>query len=112
VEIRYDGHKWVVTLDVDEELSLGMWTDLVKLRAGYKCQMCGLEQQDTTVSLIAHHIEPIREGGKNIMSNGMCVCSKCHSRCHRNGYGNHNLEEAKVSVYSILREKVEGMPVI
>ena len=64
-----------------EILPIEIWTYLVKLRAGFACEDCGDKNY-----LISHHIRRRdgREGHeqedkeKNILSNGRCVCSKCH----------------------------------
>ena len=51
------------------------WSELVKERAGYKCEKCGTKKK----RLHSHHIM-----GRRILQtrwylpNGMCLCSSCH----------------------------------
>ena len=51
-----------------------LWSELVKLRAGYRCQRCG-----GTHSLQSHHICGRRKYSVRwILLNGICLCSACH----------------------------------
>ena len=52
-----------------------VWAEVVKSKAGYKCEVCNLSDG----RLNAHHIE----GRRNLrlrwdLRNGVCLCSGCH----------------------------------
>jgi hypothetical protein len=52
------------------------WKPLVKIRAGFKCEVCG----DTNRQLNSHHIEG--KGNMDLrtnMENGICLCVTCHT---------------------------------
>jgi len=69
--IKYDyGENW-------KELS-----ELVKAKAGYKCQKCGKSFINNKIALHAHHIIPLSKGGRNCLSNLIAVCEECHSKIH------------------------------
>lgn len=50
------------------------------IRAKKKCEDCGGEIDFKDVQ--AHHVTPFAKGGKTVLSNGMCLCSSCHSKKH------------------------------
>ena len=66
-------------INENEILMHGEFARLVKERANYTCEKCGSKE-----CLRAHHIKPRIKGGQNILSNGICLCSKCHSKSHPN----------------------------
>jgi hypothetical protein len=49
---------------------------VVEERQGYKCAKCG----EDSVVLQIDHIQPLREGGANKLSNYHALCVACHSR--------------------------------
>ncbi len=58
-----------------------LWSDLVKQRAGFKCELCGR----SGVKLESHHIISRREYTTRwTLSNGLCVCHACHLKAHQN----------------------------
>lgn len=65
-----------------EERRLKKWADMVKKRAGYKCEMasskCGGK-------LHAHHIVPKHADPNKAydVENGMCLCESHHKMIHR-----------------------------
>lgn len=50
------------------------------IRDGYTCQLC----KASKVKLEAHHIKYKRDGGKDTIKNMITLCSKCHSKVHKN----------------------------
>jgi len=50
---------------------------LIKER-GNKCELCG-----ATGTLHAHHIKPLKDGGKDEVGNLLLVCPDCHKRIHK-----------------------------
>jgi len=48
------------------------------LRDSNKCKMCG----KSNCRLEAHHITPKRLGGRDILSNLITLCEKCHKKTH------------------------------
>jgi hypothetical protein len=55
-----------------------LWSAIVKKNAGYKCEVCGLDQHHCKLN--SHHIE----GRRNLrlrwdLQNGVCLCSGCHT---------------------------------
>ena len=54
-----------------------------KQRAGYKCQSCGKDFNNMRFLLEAHHIIPLSSGGRNTLSNLICLCRSCHHKRHR-----------------------------
>ena len=46
----------------------------VKRRANYACEQCGARD----VRVFADHIIEVVDGGSNDLSNGQCLCNRCH----------------------------------
>ena len=68
---------------------------LVKMREGYRCQICGFEgfeQPSGELFAEAHHVEELAAGGSDVPSNILCVCPTCHRRIH---YGSRDLVFSK-----------------
>ena len=56
------------------------WAELVKLRAGYRCEWCGKKSE----RLNSHHIFSKRNTSTRwIPENGVCLCVGCHFRAHQ-----------------------------
>lgn len=57
------------------------WAYNVKLRAGWRCQCCGIFDR----SLHAHHIDNFHIDKRNKISvpNGVALCGNCHIKFHR-----------------------------
>jgi hypothetical protein len=75
----------VVEVDLDELLCLLLWTELVRYRANYRCQKCGAAGP----YLAAHHIDEDKANCR--LSNGECLCRRCHSKHHANSSGAKHL---------------------
>lgn len=55
---------------------------LVKEKFGYKCQACNKSNLESN-SCIAHHIQPIQDGGEaDDLNNITALCYHCHKRLH------------------------------
>ncbi len=53
------------------------WAIAVKRRANYECERCGKAHG----RMYADHIKELKGGGLPLaMSNGQCVCARCHTR--------------------------------
>ena len=52
-------------------------TEKEKAEVGTKCANCLSEKE-----LEYHHIVPIALGGSNLITNFVCLCSKCHETIH------------------------------
>jgi hypothetical protein len=73
-----------VTVDDEVQFRAHRWCELVKARAGYRCEECGA----TGVRLHAHHVNEHgrhwaqRNGCEpdNRLSNGQCLCDSCHAK--------------------------------
>jgi len=50
------------------------------MRDGYTCQQCGKQN----VRLEAHHVVYREHGGKDTLSNVLCLCEHCHYQVHEN----------------------------
>jgi 5-methylcytosine-specific restriction endonuclease McrA len=60
-----------------------------KESAGYACQICGDHVEDPVIArrfVHSHHIEPLSEGGKDVLENLIVLCPNCHSRVHAHEY--------------------------
>ncbi len=69
------------------------WRNKVFARDGYTCRRCGDSQGH---NLRAHHIYSWNSHKKMryLVSNGMCLCEKCHGNFHKMyGYGNNNKKQ-------------------
>jgi len=76
-----------------DETRLRHWREKVLSRAGHKCQKCGSKS-----NLHAHHIKQksIHPHLAYVVSNGKCLCEKCHMALHKKiGFGRHTWEEIK-----------------
>lgn len=71
--------------------SRGLWTELVKLRSGYRCEDCGVAGRGPghgrgvkTAQLVSHHIDGNGHlgGFYDRLSNGRSLCQSCHRRAH------------------------------
>jgi hypothetical protein len=59
--------------NIDKRLDAA-WSELVKLRANYQCEVCG-----KTKNLNSHHIwSRIRKSVRWDVQNGVCLCVGCH----------------------------------
>lgn len=55
----------------------------------HPCMRCGWSEGPRDI----HHILPVSEGGKNLLSNLICLCPNCHRLAHRNLLSKENLFE-------------------
>jgi 5-methylcytosine-specific restriction protein A len=55
-------------------------------KAQGRCKLCGsdapLKDEEGYPFLEVHHIVPLTEGGDDIVSNAVSLCTNCHRRCH------------------------------
>lgn len=58
------------------------WRIKVKELNNYICFRCAIKMTKYTSE--AHHVIPTKEGGKDILENGVVVCSSCHHAIHQN----------------------------
>ena len=56
--------------------TLNKW--VIKLRDGYTCYMCGKNSAFDGVELDLDHIVPFNKGGKDIVGNVLCACTRCN----------------------------------
>ncbi|MBS1262918.1 MAG: hypothetical protein MAG715_00083 [Methanonatronarchaeales archaeon] len=61
-------------------------------RANEVCEACGTDTKGTSLSLHAHHITPLEEGGTNNDSNLIAVCPNCHDRAHGGALSKNELK--------------------
>jgi hypothetical protein len=83
---------WRLTIEEDEPLSRKLWGELVKLRAGYRCEACDVAGTGPlhgngahTTELVAHHIDGkghLEGRFHHRLSNGRCLCHSCHHKEH------------------------------
>ncbi len=58
-----------------------IWAKEVKKRDNYTCQYSlNDEYRKHDGPIEAHHIQPLRKGGKNVLSNGITLCKACHAQ--------------------------------
>lgn len=59
------------------------WANRIKSNANNKCEMCGSDK-----NLEAHHIIEWQYSisGRYDISNGKCLCKKCHKKIHNDKY--------------------------
>lgn len=51
-----------------------LWSEIVKIRAGYKCELCGKKE-----NLQSHHVFGRRANSTRFdTNNGVCLCWRCH----------------------------------
>jgi len=76
-----------------------VWALSVKLRAGFKCEMCGWEGD----KIDAHHIIPrtFSDIRHNVM-NGIALCSRCHKLGPR---APHRVDGNSVFFFFLLKKK-------
>lgn len=67
-----------IEVDLDEQLPLRIWSQLVRWLAENICQDC--EATGTVQEIHAHHIDENKKN--NCLRNGVCLCSSCHARRH------------------------------
>ena len=70
------------------------WEQQVKKQANYTCDCCGRRGGD----LHSHHLESYNsnEELRLVVTNGVCLCKKCHLSFHKKyGYGYNNIEQYK-----------------
>ncbi len=84
----------------DIPLRVSRWTKYefshaVKQRDNCICQKCGIKGDDKTT--IAHHIIPLKFGGRNILNNGETLCVTCHRERHLRIRNQNTLEIFKDS---------------
>jgi hypothetical protein len=73
-----------------DESRLAKWSEAVRAKYG-KCQKCGSHR-----NLHAHHIKQksIHPKYAYTISNGTCLCRKCHMDLHKKiGFGKHSFDE-------------------
>lgn len=75
------GHAVSVKEDKYEAHRLKRWTEMVKERAEFKCEMAG---PDCAGELHAHHIIPkhLDPNRKYDVENGICLCEAHHKKIH------------------------------
>ena len=69
---------YVAVFKRDEDLPLEVWRYLVKRRSNFKCEQCNSNSE-----VEAHHVKRRGDNGRNILSNGMSLCLKCHGKTRR-----------------------------
>ena len=58
-----------------DKILLDLWAEAVKIRAGHKCEYCGIMK-----TLNSHHIFSKRHRATRWdIDNGICLCSGCHT---------------------------------
>lgn len=64
------------------------WTDILKesirLRDNYKCQICGISQEEYNSTLIIHHLNGIKTDLNP--DNLLALCRSCHTKLHRSPF--------------------------
>lgn len=68
------------SVDADELLPHLLWRELVKRRAGHRCEECGCSSDEHRLD--AHHIDSNGKprGGNHRLNNGRCLCVPCHAK--------------------------------
>ncbi|MGE8453249.1 MAG: HNH endonuclease [Pseudomonadales bacterium] len=77
----YRRMNWSAYNTVGGQEKRGAWYELREAalrRCGGQCQSPGCSSKAQEV----HHIVPLSRGGRNILSNLMCLCKTCHDRRH------------------------------
>ena len=86
-------------LDYEIE-SRGTWSFIIKTYYGDKCSLCGWDKSTCD----SHHIKPVKDGGKNTISNGEVLCPNCHRIKHhgkKKRFSNESLSEFKIIMSKI-----------
>lgn len=73
----------------DELLPLTLWRELVWWRAGNRCERCD-DKPELLRERHAHHKD--HDDQNNRLSNGECLCQKCHYKEHLANYHEHSIE--------------------
>src|SRR3954454_5184286 len=68
------------SIDDTKQLPREFWAELVRLRAGYTCQDCGIAPEHRRLD--AHHLDSNKLN--NCLSNGRALCVSCHARVSAN----------------------------
>ena len=74
-----------------DEYKLKLWSEKVKVKYNHTCQKCGSHR-----NLHSHHLRQKSLNPKlaYIVSNGTCLCRKCHIELHKKiGFGKHSFDE-------------------
>jgi len=73
-------------------------SERVRRRDGYKCQDCGISQDDYGRSLDVHHIIPFHQDGKNQnrLSNLVSLCKTCHMKAEWAYRKNNKMQESLI----------------
>ena len=74
-----------------------------KKKAGWRCESC-----ERPGKLEAHHVRPIRDGGKHVLSNVRVLCVACHVALHRRERPRTPEREAWDALVNEPIEKVAG----
>ena len=84
-----------------------LWSELVKIKAGYKCEYCGI-----STTLNSHHIFPIgNKATRWDLENGMCLCVSHHKfgkfSAHLSGmeFAEWVIEKRGIDWYTALRDR-------
>lgn len=80
-------------------------TDKDKNEIGRKCANCA-----STLDLEYHHIIPVVIGGKDINSNMVCLCNKCHRLLH-GVYKNEYIDHSELIKKGIQKAKKNGVTI-
>ena len=78
-----------------DKTMLDLWSEIVKIRAGYKCEYCG-----STKSLNSHHI--FSRSNRSVrwdVKNGICLCALHHT------LGNMSAHKAPLEFGDWIREQ-------
>lgn len=64
---------------------LGSWSQIVKERDGWQCQLCGYQGKKGNKDVDAHHIIPKSKAPSlcSMTSNGITLCKTCHLNEHK-----------------------------
>lgn len=82
------------------------WAIKVLQRDLYVCQRCGISGEVATLQ--AHHIKPYElfKSGRNDVSNGITLCSKCHWHVH------DTLDPQFIDIYQLSRKVSPPKPLL
>lgn len=81
---------------------------LAKIPGGWKCERCGMPYRYES-SIHAHHRLPRSQGGSNCVTNGCCVCGKCHGIIHDRGTDEHGYGGDWIVTRNTLRIPPKGV---
>ena len=98
VAIKKKPYKWKVKRDP----IMIVWSQCVRTRDGFKCQLCGT----TDGVMHAHHFIGRRKAqAKYLLENGICLCFTCHNEA--GDYSGVNEELFSKTVGSERKEELE-----